>query len=86
MFCAKLLPAIHLALSMVVFQLFPHKRAFRQCIINLAGSGVRYMHNDLNMEVVMERYGMVIKVKSEKLAEYKELHAAVWPDVLDSRR
>ena len=31
----------------------------------------------------MERYGMVIKVKPEKLQEYKELHSAVWPDVLD---
>ena len=30
----------------------------------------------------MKRYGMVIKVRPEKLAEYKELHAAVWPDVL----
>ncbi|HBX69709.1 MAG TPA: L-rhamnose mutarotase [Chloroflexi bacterium] len=31
----------------------------------------------------MERYGTVIKVKPEKLAEYKKLHAAVWPAVLD---
>ena len=30
----------------------------------------------------MKRYGMVIKVKSEKFPEYKRLHAAVWPDVL----
>lgn len=30
----------------------------------------------------MKRYGMVIGVKEEKIAEYKELHAAVWPDVL----
>ena len=30
----------------------------------------------------MERYGSVIKVKAEKLEEYKRLHAAVWPDVL----
>ena len=30
----------------------------------------------------MERYGMVIKVKPDKLKEYKELHAAVWPEVL----
>jgi len=32
---------------------------------------------------VMKRYGMVIKVRPEKLEEYKRLHAAVWPDVLD---
>jgi len=31
----------------------------------------------------MKRYGMVIKVRPEKLEEYKRLHAAVWPDVLD---
>ena len=30
----------------------------------------------------MQRYGSVIKLKPEKLAEYKELHANVWPDVL----
>jgi L-rhamnose mutarotase len=27
------------------------------------------------------RYGTVIGVKDEKLAEYKRLHAAVWPEV-----
>ena len=30
----------------------------------------------------MERYGMVIKVKAEKLEEYKRLHANAWPKVL----
>ena len=30
----------------------------------------------------MKRYGSVIKVKPEKLEEYKKLHAAVWPGVL----
>lgn len=30
----------------------------------------------------MERYGSVIKVKPEKLEEYKKLHSAVWPGVL----
>src|SRR6201981_798179 len=30
----------------------------------------------------MKRYGSVIKVKPEALAEYKRHHAAVWPDVL----
>lgn len=33
-------------------------------------------------EAKVERYGMVIGVKAEKLAEYKKLHAAVWPEVL----
>jgi L-rhamnose mutarotase len=31
----------------------------------------------------MKRYGMVIGINEEKLEEYKELHAAVWPEVLD---
>ena len=30
----------------------------------------------------MKRYGMVIGLRTEKLAEYKQLHAAVWPGVL----
>lgn len=30
----------------------------------------------------MTRYGMVIRVRPERLDEYKRLHAAVWPDVL----
>ena len=31
----------------------------------------------------MKRYGSVIKVVPEKLDEYKQLHAAVWPGVLE---
>gem|GEM_PF-153190 len=30
----------------------------------------------------VERYGMVTGLKEEKVAEYKKLHAAVWPGVL----
>lgn len=30
----------------------------------------------------MKRYGSVIRVRPEKLEEYKQLHAAVWPGVL----
>ncbi|MDF2613132.1 MAG: hypothetical protein K0S71_918 [Clostridia bacterium] len=30
----------------------------------------------------MERHGDVIKVRPEKLEEYKRLHAAAWPEVL----
>ncbi|NCB00499.1 MAG: L-rhamnose mutarotase [Clostridia bacterium] len=30
----------------------------------------------------MIRYGQIIQVKPEKLERYKELHAAVWPEVL----
>lgn len=32
----------------------------------------------------MQRMGMVIGVKPEKIAEYKTLHAQVWPEVLDA--
>ena len=30
----------------------------------------------------MRRYGHVVKVREEKIEEYKRLHTAVWPDVL----
>jgi L-rhamnose mutarotase len=31
----------------------------------------------------MKRYGSIIGVRAEKLDEYKKLHAAVWPGVLE---
>jgi L-rhamnose mutarotase len=34
----------------------------------------------------MQRYGSVIKLKPEKLVEYKELHANAWPEVLEMIR
>ena len=30
----------------------------------------------------MKRHGSVIGLRAEKIAEYKKLHVAVWPDVL----
>jgi L-rhamnose mutarotase len=30
----------------------------------------------------MKRYGSVIRLRTEKIDEYKKLHAAVWPGVL----
>jgi len=30
----------------------------------------------------MKRYGSIIGVRDEKIAEYRKLHAAVWPGVL----
>ena len=30
----------------------------------------------------MKRYGLVVCLRDDKIAEYKRLHAAVWPDVL----
>jgi len=30
----------------------------------------------------MKRYGSVIALRPEKVEEYKQLHAAVWPEVL----
>ncbi len=34
----------------------------------------------------MKRYGMAIRIRPEMLEEYRRLHAAVWPDVLDMIR
>ena len=31
----------------------------------------------------MKRFGMVCGIKPDRIEEYKKLHAAVWPDVLD---
>lgn len=34
----------------------------------------------------MKRYGMVIGIRADKIAEYKALHAAAWPTVLEQIR
>lgn len=34
----------------------------------------------------MERIGFSLKVKKDKLEEYKKHHAAVWPELLDAIR
>jgi L-rhamnose mutarotase len=34
----------------------------------------------------MKRYGSVIKVRTERIEEYKRYHAAVWPEVLSMIR
>ncbi len=34
----------------------------------------------------MKRYGKLIRVRPEKLEEYKALHAAAWPQVLQTIR
>ena len=31
----------------------------------------------------MQRMGMLVGLKPEKIAEYRRLHAAVWPEILD---
>jgi L-rhamnose mutarotase len=31
----------------------------------------------------MQRHGMVIRIRPERLDDYKRLHAAVWPEVLE---
>ena len=34
----------------------------------------------------MKRIGFILKVKPDKIAEYKEHHKAVWPQMLDALR
>ena len=34
----------------------------------------------------MTRVGFLLKVKPDKIAEYKERHKAVWPEMLDALR
>jgi L-rhamnose mutarotase len=38
--------------------------------------------SDATPKKEIKRYGMVIKIKPDKLAYYKELHANTWPGVL----
>jgi L-rhamnose mutarotase len=33
-----------------------------------------------------KRFGMVVGLKADRVADYKRLHADVWPDVLDAMR
>ena len=32
---------------------------------------------------MIKRYGQAIKIKPDKIEEYKKLHAAVWPEILE---
>jgi L-rhamnose mutarotase len=32
----------------------------------------------------MKRIGFLLKVKTDKIAEYKKIHANVWPEMLDA--
>ncbi len=34
----------------------------------------------------MKRVGFLFKIKQERIAEYKQHHAAVWPEMLDALR
>ncbi len=34
----------------------------------------------------MKRVGFLLKVKQDKIAEYKQRHEAVWPEMLDALR
>lgn len=50
-------------------------------MVLLAGSVVLFLA--AFSEPKVERYGMVIGLKPEKVAYYKQLHAAAWPGVLN---
>jgi L-rhamnose mutarotase len=53
------------------------------CPLVLAfGAGALGLTGDRPAPDRVERYGMVIGVKPEKIEYYKELHAAAWPGVL----
>lgn len=34
----------------------------------------------------MKRIGFMLKVKRDRIEEYKKIHASVWPDMLDALR
>src|SRR5687768_18390 len=50
---------------------------------NLLRSGPRRAwHHRRDARAAMQRYGQVIGIKPEHVAEYERIHAAVWPGVL----
>ena len=40
-------------------------------------------HTEREGFIIMERYGSCVRLHPEKIEEYKRLHAAVWPQVLE---
>jgi L-rhamnose mutarotase len=44
------------------------------------------VHSPERSGEVVKRYGMVIRVKPEKLDDYRRLHAQPWPEVLKTIR
>jgi L-rhamnose mutarotase len=51
-------------------------------------TGIKNTHSGepLHERNRMKRYGMLIKVKEDSIAMYKEYHAKVWPEVLATIR
>lgn len=43
-------------------------------------------HSSHSQECIVHRIGFVLKVRQEHIEEYKQRHAAVWPEMLDALR
>src|SRR3989338_5632838 len=63
----------------IFFRMCRHKILFR-CLKQCANLMVNKSNPRIfNIGDKMKRFGWIIQVKSERLDEYKRLHAAVWP-------
>ena len=60
------------------------RTAFRIAAITLVAAASLVLIREVsgNSPECVERYGMVIGIKPEKIEYYKKLHAAAWPGVL----
>ena len=60
------------------------RTAFRIAVLILVAAASLVLIREVsgNSPARVERYGMVIGIKPEKIEYYKKLHAAVWPGVL----
>jgi L-rhamnose mutarotase len=61
-------------------------RAYCQCTAahghRRAHHARRHYHTSFLRRVEMQRYGSVVALKPDRVEEYKQLHADVWPEVL----
>lgn len=46
--------------------------------------GAQLLHEAGHWSVIMKRVGFLLKVKEEKIAEYKLRHRQVWPEMLEA--
>jgi L-rhamnose mutarotase len=52
-------------------------------VVCVVGYWSRQASSEESQKTKIKRYGQVIRVKPDKLEEYKKYHAAVWPEVLE---
>ena len=68
--------------SIIYYIIFPGLFILSGCNQNQKEKNYTFNDNQIeNSNQSVQRYGSVIKVKTGKLEEYKELHANPWPEI-----